>query len=309
MEPFVAVTHPEWYFHLRSQAGEAGRLDEVNFWNPSGRPMKRFAIGDPVFFRLKAPYKRIGGYGFFAAFQPLRLAEAWEFFGAKNGCVDPFELARMTGRALADRVGCTILRGVVLRPDATHFAWGEAEGWRGNGPNTGGTARDPAAVRRLLDEIAFDEATLPDELREEPFRLLEADERRLVEARSARREGQGAFRARLLGAYGGRCAITGEHTEIVLDAAHIQPYLGPRSNHLQNGLLLTKEFHALFDQGYVTITPEHEVRVSPRLRSEWQNGHRYYPHDGRPLLVLPCSVAERPSPEVLAWHGEKVFRN
>lgn len=308
MEPYVAVTNPEWFFHLRAQAGAAGRLDEVNFWNPSGKPLKRFRPGDPMFFRLKAPHRRIGGYGFFAAFQPLRLAEAWEFFGPKNGCADPFELAHLTGRSLADRVGCTILRGVVLRPDAEHFDWGDAEGWRGNGPNRGGTVREPALVRRLTDEIAFDEAALPDELRDEPFRLIEADERRIIQSRSVQREGQGAFRARLLGAYGGRCAITGEHTEIVLDASHIQPYLGPRSNHIQNGLLLTKEFHALFDQGYVTVTPEHEVRVSPRLRSEWANGHRYYPHDGQRLLVLPGAAAECPSPEVLAWHGERVFR-
>ena len=37
------------------------------------------------------------------------------------------------------------------------------------------------------------------------------------------------------------------------ESAHIQPYLGPRSNHVQNGVLLTKELHALFDAGYVTI--------------------------------------------------------
>jgi hypothetical protein len=47
----------------------------------------------------------------------------------------------------------------------------------------------------------------------------------------------------------------------VLDAAHIQPYLGPRSNHLQNGILLTKESHTLFDLGYVTMTPDHVIRV------------------------------------------------
>lgn len=27
------------------------------------------------------------------------------------------------------------------------------------------------------------------------------------------------------------------------------------SNHVQNGVLLTEEFHTLFDRGYVTITP------------------------------------------------------
>ncbi len=308
VEAYVAVTNPSWFFHLREQAGESGTLDEVNFWNPGGTKLKNFRPGDPVFFRLKAPHRKIVGYGFFAAFHPLRLAEAWEFFGTRNGCADPFELARLTGKELSDRIGCTVLRGVVLRADAAHFAWGEREGWQKSGLQRGKTVRDPVLVARLAAELAFEATQMPDELRAEPFTPLETDERRIVIARGLRREGQGAFRTRMLDAYDGRCAITGEHTEIVLDAAHIQPYLGPRSNHVQNGLLLTKEFHALFDQGYVTITPEHEVRVSPRLKSEWQNGRRYYPHDGQPLLVLPNSASERPSAEVLVWHGERVFK-
>jgi putative restriction endonuclease len=110
-----------------------------------------------------------------------------------------------------------------------------------------------------------------------------------------------------LSAYAGQCAITGEHTEPVLDAAHIQPDLGPRSNHVQNGLLLTKEFHALFDRGYVTVTPEHEVRVSPRLRKDWHNGHRYYPYDGKRLLVVPERSNLQPSSEALEWHNERRF--
>lgn len=308
MEPYVAVTNPEWFFHLRGQAGETGRLDEVNFWNPGGRVLKHFRAGDPVFFRLKAPFHRIGGYGFFARFRALRLTAAWEVFGTKNGCDDPFTLARMTGKSLADTIGCTMLIGVVLRADHHHVPWGPEQGWSGSGLQRGKTVREPALMRRLLDEIAFDAMQVPDELCAERFHPLEADERRLVIARSAQREGQGAFRERLLAAYEGRCAITGEHTEVVLDAAHIQPYLGPRSNHVQNGLLLTKEFHALFDRGYVSVTPEHVVRVSRRLYEEWNNGHRYRPFDGRSLSHLPRSAAEQPCAEVLAWHGERVFK-
>ena len=92
----------------------------------------------------------------------------------------------------------------------------------------------------------------------------------------------------------------------MLDAAHIQPYLGPASNHIQNGLLLTKEFHALFDAGYVTVTTDYEVRVSPRLKSDWDNGVRYDPFDGQQLVVKPAGGGG-PSQEALAWHGRKVF--
>ncbi len=121
-----------------------------------------------------------------------------------------------------------------------------------------------------------------------------------------RREGQGTFRSRLLDADGLRCAITGEHTEIVLDAAHIQPYLGPRSNHVQNGLLLTQEFHTLFDKGYATVTPDLRVRVSGRLTREWNNGRRYAVYDGQELRAVP-DASERPARAALEWHAGRVF--
>ena len=90
--------------------------------------------------------------------------------------------------------------------------------------------------------------------------------------------------------------------------AHIQPYLGPRSNHVQNGLLLTKEFPALFDEGYVAVTPDYEVRVSERLRADWNNGRRYYPYDHERLLQLPSDRALWPSRDALAWHFEHKFK-
>lgn len=122
--------------------------------------------------------------------------------------------------------------------------------------------------------------------------------------------GQGTFRLRLLHAYGGRCAVTGEHTAPVLDAAHIQPYLGAASNHPQNGLLLTKEFHALFDLGYVTVEPRGEgyvVRVSERLRADWHKGARYDAYADRELAAAPRDEALRPSAEALAWHRAERF--
>jgi len=317
--PFIAVTDLAWFTFLRQRAAsEGGRIDEVNFWQPkSQRPMVRLAAGTPVFFRLKSPDNAIVGYGFFASFTRLRLEQAWEFFGTGNGDPDLEGFLKRIGRyrgldllgdADAPRapLGCTVLRDAVFWPRERWVPWGKTEGWA---PNIvqGKTERDPVRASRLLAELGYDHLTTPEDLVAEPFRPLEVDERELVLARTRPRSGQGTFRSRLLDAYGRRCAITGEHTEIVLDAAHIQPYLGPRSNHVQNGLLLTKEFHALFDEGYVTITPDYKVRVSDRLRSEWDNGHRYYPCDGHALVALP-EVASRPSPEVLEWHGQRIFK-
>ena len=87
----------------------------------------------------------------------------------------------------------------------------------------------------------------------------------------AARLGQGAFRVLLTQLYQGACAITGEHSLPVLDAAHIQPYADGGPHSLTNGLLLRSDVHRLFDRGYVTVSPDYEFRVSDRLRAEWDN--------------------------------------
>lgn len=312
--PFVAVTDPAWFQYLSSLAREDA-LDEVNFWSPrSTRPMKKMAAGTPVFFRLKAPVSAIAGYGFFAHFLLLELDEAWSTFGQKNG--DPDVLSFLTrigdyrGIDLLDprqeraSVGCTILSSARFWPRERWIPWGADQGWSKNIVQ-GMTAADAAHASRLYAELEYDAVVVPEEFMPR-FELVDADERQLVVAKTVRREGQGAFRARLLSAYGGACAITGEHTEPVLDGAHIQPYLGPKSNHLQNGLLLTKEWHALFDEGLVTVTPERIVRVSPKIKERWRNGHRYYPFDGKRLLE-PRLMEASPSPDALAWHNRRVF--
>lgn len=146
---------------------------------------------------------------------------------------------------------------------------------------------------------------VPDLLPE--FIPLESDERLYHEAVSVQREGQGTFRLRLLRAYDGQCAVTGEHAVPVLEAAHIQSYLGPASNHPQNGLVLRSDLHRLYDAGYVTVTPELRLEVSPRLREEYENGKAYYAMQNRPVRV-PTDRRLAPSRDALLWHAEKVFR-
>lgn len=316
-EPFIANTDWSWFEFLTGRADALGRVDEVNFWSPrASRPMKHFEPGDPIFFKLKKPRYAVAGYGFFAAHHVVDLDTCWELFGWKNGDPDKLRFLGRIGeyrrvdlldpRAERAPVGCTVLRDAMFWPLTRWIPWGDAEGWPRNIVQ-GRTEHDAARVDRLMAEMMHDERAVPQDL-DERYVPLSVDERRLVLAEQVAREGQGAFRLRLLSAYDGRCAITGEHTEPVLDAAHIQPYLGPRSNHIQNGLVLTKEFHALFDRGYVTVTPDYRVRVSERLRADWKNGRRYYPFDGQELASLPARKDQRPSRGALEWHYETVFK-
>lgn len=316
-EPFIANTDWYWFEYLSKIANERGLVDEVNFWSPRAqKPMKSFGPGEPIFFRLKKPRYAIAGYGFFAAFHVLDLDTCWDLLGQKNGDPDRVRFLQRIGeyrgvdlfdpRAPREPIGCHVLRDAVFWPQERWIPWGDDRGWAHNIVQ-GKTEKDEMGSRLLMDAMVRDQRDAPAEF-DDRFVPFDMDERQLVVAERVQREGQGAFRLRLLRAYDGRCAITGEHTEPVLDAAHIQPYRGPRSNHLQNGLVLTKEFHALFDRGYVAVTPDYKVRVSPRLREEWQNGRRYYPYDGQELVVVPGSEGERPSREALEWHHERVFK-
>lgn len=75
-------------------------------------------------------------------------------------------------------------------------------------------------------------------------------------AEIARRQGQPAFRARLLAAYGGRCAVTGCDVPDALEAAHLRPYRGPASNAVTNGILLRADLHTLLDKQLIAIRPD-----------------------------------------------------
>lgn len=314
MLPFIANTDFAWFSYLTTRA-VGGRVDEANFWSPRAtRPLKAMNPGEPVFLRLKQPHHAIAGYGFFAHFVVLDLDDAWTMFGWKNG--DPTRdrfLARIGGYRrqdlsapgnLRNPLGCTLLRDVHFWPRERWIPWGDAEGWPRHVVQ-GKTESDPARASRLLHEIVYDAQEAPAEFQDRYEPVL-MDERARREAETVVREGQGTFRARLLTAYRA-CAVTGEHSEPVLDAAHIQPYLGARSNHPQNGVLLTKEFHALFDKGFVTVTADYRVRVSRVLRERWNNGKRYYDYDGRTLATLPSDERLRPSRDALEWHERNVF--
>jgi putative restriction endonuclease len=122
------------------------------------------------------------------------------------------------------------------------------------------------------------------------------------------RLGQGAFRVLVIDAYQRRCAVTGEKTLPVLEAAHIRPYASQGPHRVSNGILLRSDLHTLFDVGYVTVTPDLKLEVSPRLREEWHNGREYYAHHGEQLNFLPTDPGNRPSAEFLRWHNEEVFK-
>jgi hypothetical protein len=125
----------------------------------------------------------------------------------------------------------------------------------------------------------------------------ERDLRARVEAIIVIRRGQPRFRRMLLGAYQGRCAITGTGIVGLLEAAHISPYKGDHTDRVSNGLLLRAEIHTLFDLHLLTVLPDLTVRVSPDALSE-----PYASYDGT-TMTLPARRSHRPDPGVLSQHN------
>jgi putative restriction endonuclease len=123
----------------------------------------------------------------------------------------------------------------------------------------------------------------------------------------APRLGQGIFRVAVMDAYGRACAVTQEHSLPALEASHIQPYAKDGPHDVRNGILLRADLHRLFDQGYLTITPEYRLEVSPRLKEDYQNGRSYYPLHGS-SVVVPATAADAPNVDFLRWHNDRVYR-
>ena len=121
------------------------------------------------------------------------------------------------------------------------------------------------------------------------------DARKIITRSIAVRRGQQAFRKALMAAYQGKCALTGCKVGALLEAAHILPYQGDHTNHVQNGLLLRTDVHTLFDLGLLAIRPStYEVVLSHKLvDSEYWHLHGQ-------TITIPTVQSLRPSDEALA---------
>jgi putative restriction endonuclease len=285
----------------------------VNFWQPhGGRRFKAIDRGDPFFFKLRAPLKAIAGFGFFERFESLPAWLAWDLFGDKNGAPDFPAMIQRIGR-LRDEgsprsgdfsIGCIMITAPIFFPEEE---WVDPPSdWARTGIQQGKTYDlSHGEGARVLAEC-LERARRP----ERAWNVEAAAEEgpRYGKASLVRpRLGQGTFSLAVRDAYGGSCAVTGEHSAPALEAAHITPYRDGGPHQIDNGILLRSDVHRLYDHGYVTVTPDLEFRVGDSLREEFSNGRSYYPLNGRRISV-PADAKFRPSSERLQWHMEHAFK-
>jgi putative restriction endonuclease len=298
---WVGVTDQDWFEHLRARAP-----DEVNFWQPSaGRRAVRLDAGAPFLFKLHAPRNYVVGGGFFVRYSALPARLAWEAFGEKNGVEDYAQLRRRieryrtTASAGDPVIGCNILNAPFFLEEKDWIPIPETWAPNTQQGRTFDTAENDGL--RLWNAVR---SHLPGAAKAAP----QVDEPRFgAEYLTRARLGQGAFRVLVTEAYERRCAITGERTLPVLEAAHIKPFAQTGPHLVSNGLLLRSDLHILFDDGYLTVTDDYRVEISNRIKEEFENGREYYQYRGRQLTKLPNSVDERPATDLLRWHNEHVY--
>jgi putative restriction endonuclease len=309
MKIFVAQTDPTWYFNL---AGHQPTPSEVNFWRPSASAFRALEPGCPLLFKLKRPYNRIAGVGFFHSYTVLPIGTAWATFEYRNGRQSVDELyAIIAGIRKTEainnhsQIGCIMLENPVFFDEADWIAVPDTFASnivQGKSFDT----LDPigghlwSQVRKLLEGPSYRTRT--------PTAALQVTTP--VYGREYLRKsrpGQASFRLALTEAYARRCAVTGENILPVLEAAHIQPVSKNGSNEVTNGLLLRSDMHTLFDEGLISVSPDLSILISNSIRDRYVNGKIYYAWQGKKLTTLPNHPDLYPNPDRLAWHNNNVF--
>lgn len=125
----------------------------------------------------------------------------------------------------------------------------------------------------------------------------QTDERTRTKVDQVIRERQSVFHDRVSKAYEGACAVTQIDVPTVLQAAHIDPYRGRKSQVVTNGVLLRMDIHRLYDENLLAIDPDGNVlRISERLSTT-----PYAKYDGRRIDV-PRDPLCRPDENLLDMH-------
>lgn len=309
---YLGVTDNKWFNFLSHQ-----NRDDINFWQPGGsQSFKAIEQGAPFLFKLKSPINAIGGIGFFSSHTFLPISIAWEIFEKGNGCNTLEEFQSMILQYRHDKtninpqIGCIVLTNPIFFRKEDWIS--VPEDWSKNIVQGKSYSTETIIgnelwlkVDRLLNQYLYSQPI------EQANQFILQDEGIPMYGKSVLtkvRLGQGAFRVLITDAYNRKCAISGEKTLPVLEAAHIKPYAKFGPHFISNALLLRSDLHKLFDSGYITITHDLKVEVSSRIKAEYENGKDYYKYHGNGLFNLPKRSIDKPDGEFIKWHNENIYR-
>ena len=297
----VAPTDLDWFQQLRSE-GVKGEV--INFWTPTPWNISRLQANDKLYFMLKSPIRKIGGYGTFVEYKNMKASDAWRVYGRDNGVENLSELISRTDGykskntkkelTIDPEIGCILLKDPEFYDD-NNFKTDEEEG-----------ISFPKQVVKLKyfnkrEKIISKEKVTTIKV-SKSFELIDSSKVKRKQLTQKERKGQAGFRRDILKIYDNSCSVTGITQKEVLEAAHIQGYVNEESNNVQNGICLRVDIHKLFDNGLITIDSEYKVLISTMLKSteyESLNGKK---------INLPQNKTYYPSATALENHNKLVFR-
>ena len=297
----VAPTDLDWFQQLRSE-GVKGEV--INFWTPTPWNISRLQVNDKLYFMLKSPIRKIGGYGTFVGYKNMKASDAWRAYGRDNGVENLSELISRTDGykskntkkelTIDPEIGCILLKDLEFYDD-NNFKTDEEDG-----------ISFPKQVVKLKyfnkrEKIISKEKVTTIKV-SKSFELIDNNKIKRKQLTQKERKGQAGFRRDILKIYDNSCSVTGVTQKEVLEAAHIQGYVNEESNNVQNGICLRVDIHKLFDNGLITIDSEYKVLISTMLKStEYEN------LNGK-KINLPQNKIYYPSAAALENHNKLVFR-
>jgi len=314
MKFYTGVTDTDWYSFLRKILP-----DEVNFWQPGGRTsFKVLTQGAPFLFKLKSPDNAIGGLGFFVSHTFLPLSVAWDIFGFKNGAENYSQLLKKILSLRTDYssvktdpvIGCIVLTNPVFFDDQDWIP--VPSDWASSIVQGKSYSTEDPIGKDLWSKVNYTLAKYQFFKKEEEsksqFVLDNSYSPEYRQVLTYVRTGQGSFRVSITEAYTRRCAVTGEKTLPVLEAAHIKPFADSGPYFINNGILLRSDLHKLFDSGYMTLTKDYRIEISRRIKEEFENGGEYYKYHGNSMIVLPHRPLDQPRSDFIEWHNQHIYK-
>lgn len=109
-----------------------------------------------------------------------------------------------------------------------------------------------------------------------------------------------SFKARVLNAYGNKCAFSGIQLKLI-DAAHIIPVSQEYStDETSNGIALSALHHRAYDKGLITFNENYQIIVNKiemdKLKEiGFDGGMNKFIQDLRPIINVPPAINDRPN--------------
>ena len=133
-----------------------------------------------------------------------------------------------------------------------------------------------------------------------PFEI----ERPIVQSLVSRPFRDRAFRRAVLGAYDGRCAVTGWRLvngggRLEAEAAHIRPVEHGGPDSVRNGLALSGTAHWMFDRGLIGFADDLSILIHRKVNDRHGVEAVLNPNQ---RLLCPKRTEHHPHPQFLEWH-------